>query len=158
MLARRTTASRLYVKPIYMPSTYKGSRPMTTIRIGCGLTLAVTSMTLACAQSGQIARSAAAGTPAVADSAGPQLAPPAASGEQWIGGLDYIVIIPPRSYKASDSNKVAVLVRHQYTVGIFRAMEPHLQRWMRTKPDFIEVIRKPHVHYPHARYQARIFL
>src|SRR5688500_6102533 len=84
------------------------------------------------------------------------LASPSA-GEDWKPGWDYLALIPPRK-TSTPAGKIEVVVRHQYTVSIFRDFEPYLQQWIKSRPAYIEVVRKPHVHYPHARFQARMFL
>ena len=86
----------------------------------------------------------------------PQLPAVVPGADQWQPGLDYAVLIPPvPTY--TPPGKVEVLVRHLYTAQLSWDYERYLEKWERTKPEYIELVRKPAIRYPHARLQARVF-
>lgn len=73
----------------------------------------------------------------------------------WQPGVDYVVILPPNETKVAPG-KVELLVRFLYTGSVYREMENQLKNWK--KPDYIEIVHRPAIKWPHARVFAQMFL
>jgi hypothetical protein len=86
----------------------------------------------------------------------PDLPPAPTSGERWQPGLDYIAVIPSQKTEVP-AGKVEVDIYILYTAPVAVRFAPVLADWEKTKPAYIEIVRKPDVRFPHSRPQARIY-
>lgn len=80
----------------------------------------------------------------------------AKSGEQWQAGLHYSVLIGKAPTSVA-TGRVEVLELFMYTSPLSYQIQQHLRRWLKSKPGYIEYVRRPSIVFPHARIQARMF-
>jgi len=79
------------------------------------------------------------------------------SPSEWRAGYEYSVAIPWEAPQALPPGKVEIRELFLYTSGWSQAIQPYLEKWLRTKGDSVVYVREPAIAFPHAREQARMY-
>lgn len=83
------------------------------------------------------------------------LAPLAADAQPWVEGIHYEAV--PGTHAPREDGRIEVVEAFWYACPSCYNFEPHLVRWLETKPDDVEFVRVPASLAPNWRVYARAF-